>query len=144
MFWSKKNKYENMRRHKRMQADYLMLYKPKDSSDDREPFIANIKDLSASGCRFLTEHFFVEGTDLDISISIPPLNRSIQCTARVMRIRQSERVLYYVGVRFLDLPKRDEEDLELFVEGLAKNKKSSFMVGGARGFKRKQEIQESY
>ena len=110
-----------------MQAEYLMKYQEM-TADQMEPYVANIKDLSATGLRFLSERFFAEGTVLNVSVFVPPLGRAIRTPAKVLRIRASAGPLYYVSLRFMHLPERDYEDLNLFIEGLSKKRRARSIV----------------
>jgi len=136
----KKYKAENARRFKRLKADYLIKYQPSHAEGD--PSISNIKDISANGLRFLTENFFPEGTALVVSVHIPPIDRTLTTTARVVRVRSAgSEGLYYMSVRYVDLFAEDQALLDDFIERLAKDRQASFMVDHAQNVKRQQEFE---
>src|SRR5688572_6274222 len=103
----KKNyKMQNSRHYKRLKADYLIKYQV--AGVQQEPFIANIKDISAGGVRFWSDHYLAEGVLLKIAVWVPPIDRTIEGLARIIRVRQAKgRLVYYLGARFLEISQQD-------------------------------------
>ncbi len=113
----KKKKIENLRRHKRMDADYLIRYKAGEEGEN--PRITNIKNISAGGAKFLTGEILDESATVVVTVLIPPLEKSFQTQAKVLRVRRTRRkFIYSVAVRFVDISPQDQETLNQFVETL--------------------------
>lgn len=128
MFRKKNQKFKNMRRSKRLKADYLIKYEIVDDPN-ADPEMFNIRDISATGLRFVSNKFIAEGTKLKVSAYVPPIGRIIQAHANVIRTREASGTsLFFVGVHFIDLKKEDSEDLNDFIEKLAKNPDAHYMV----------------
>ncbi len=127
MFTKQKYKIENMRRFKRLNATYLVKFQV--AGAQGEPFVANLKDLSAGGCKFWSDHFIVEGVLLKLSLWIPPVGQTLEALARTVRVRRSaSNDLYYVAVRFLEVSKEVQMALNDFIEDLAKTKAGKSLV----------------
>ena len=129
MFFQSKKKYaaKNERRHKRLRADYLI--KHREAGVEGEAAVANIKDISAGGVKFWTEKFYPEGTLVKVSIWVPPIERTVDALGRVVRIHQAgDHLFYYASVGFLEVPRRDQEALNAFIEGLSKVKDSRYFI----------------
>ncbi len=121
---------ENSRRHKRFKTNYLIKYRLLGSNNE---FVSNLKDLSASGVRFWSEIFVPESALLHISFFIPPLDRTFETRARVVRTRAWEEPrqtapLYYVAAGFLDLSADDQLRLNDFIEGLADDRHGRALI----------------
>ncbi len=118
MFSKKTYKAQNSRRFKRFRADYLVKFQV--SGTEGEPYVSNLKDLSAGGAKFWTEQFLVEGTLVKLNFLVPPLDREVQALARVVRVRQAaEQSIYYAAVRFLEMPEDAKNAINEFVENLS-------------------------
>lgn len=116
--FSKKYKAQNSRRFKRMRADYLMKYQI--SGTAGEPQLSNIKDLSAGGVKFWTDQFIPEGTLTKVSFLVPPLDLNVEALGRTVRVRQAkESGIFYVAVRFIEVPDEAKRAINDFVEYLA-------------------------
>ena len=120
MFEKKSYKMENSRKFKRLKASYLIKYQIAGST--QEPFLANIKDLSAGGIRFWSDHFLQEGALLKFSLWVPPIERTLEGLIRIVRVRQAKgRMVYYMATRFLEIAAADQAALNNFIEKLAAN-----------------------
>ena len=118
MFKKKVYKMENSRRYKRLKADYLIKYQM--AGTTQEPFIANIKDISATGIRFWSDHYLQEGTLLKFSVWVPAIDRTLEGLARISRVRQAQGgLVYYMAARFLEIAAEDQTALNDFIEKLA-------------------------
>lgn len=125
----KKKKIEDLRRHRRLDADYLIRYQA--GSEGENPRITNIKNLSAGGAKFLTGEILDESATVVVTILIPPLEKSFQTRARVLRVRRTRRkFIYSVAVRFTDISPEDQTALNRFVETLEEDAdvKGKFLV----------------
>ena len=127
-------KVKNMRRYNRFPVDYLVKYGLADSPGI-EPLVSNLKDISAGGLKFWSEHFLPEGSLLRVSVCTPPLNRVIEALARVVRVRRSPQNLYYIAVSFIEIPAEDQAAINQFVEG--------FTLSSGQVFQRKPQLSRS-
>ena len=124
----KKIRIKNSRRFKRVRVAYLVKYQVNGKKESR---ITNARDISAGGLRFWTEEA-PESSLLDVSIFLPPLNRSVQATAQVLRVRRArEGFVYYVAVSFLDLNQEDRKEIEAFAEAISKDQDARFLIDHA-------------
>ena len=127
MFNGQKYKIENMRRFKRLNATYLVKFQV--AGAQGEPFVANIKDLSAGGCKFWSDHYLADGVLLKLSLWIPPIGKTLDALARTVRVRRAASSdLYYVAVRFLEVSKEVQLALNDFIEDLSKSKGGRSLV----------------
>ena len=102
-----------------------MKYQSAEKYGETEPFISNVKDLSAGGMRFWSESFFPEGKLLRISAWVPPLQRPFDALARVVRVRPAfNSDIYYLSVRFIEANSEMQTALNDFIESLASNTKT--------------------
>lgn len=137
-----KYKTADSRRHKRMTANYLIKFQEAGSQED--PFLANIKDLSAGGVRFWTEHFFPEGTLLNISMLIPPIDLVMSTLGKVVRVRLAQDgTFFYMGVSFIEIRAHEQIALNEFIENLSQSRKSRFLVSSPRNIFRETQIQNA-
>ena len=108
----------NARRAKRMKADYLIKFRLSDMSEAYEA--SNIRDFSANGVRFISGRFMVEGTPFQMSILIPPIDRRIDCQARVVRCRRAEEAnFFFISAVYVNMADEDCAAMVRFVERLA-------------------------
>ncbi len=139
MFWDlfrKRIKVWDARRHKRVRLVYLVRYQV---SGKGEPRIANIRDISAGGLRFMASEKVPEASVLDLSVYLPPLGRAVEATAQVLRVRRAKKgLLYYVAVRFLELNHADCEAINEFAEDIARDKDARFLIDHAKVIVRSQ------
>lgn len=125
----KKHKIPNTRRFKRIHFAYLVKYQ---INGKGEPRITNARDISAGGMRFWATEQIPNNAVLKVSIFLPPLNRSVEALARVLRTRKSkEGVITYVAVNFLDLKEEDREALSEFAETLSKDQDARLLIDHA-------------
>jgi len=122
---------ENVRKHKRLNADYLLKYEA--GGFGQNPQITNIKNISAGGMKFLTSEAIPETATLNVSVLIPPLEKSFMAHARVLRVRRlKKRLIYSVAVRFTDISKEDQSVLDDYVKSLAEIEgRASFLIDHA-------------
>ena len=124
-----KEKAKNTRQYKRLHVAYLVKYQ---INGKGEPRITNAKDISAGGLRFWTTENIPQNSLLKVSIYLPPLERSVEGLAKVLRIRKSkEGLVYYVAVSFLELKQEDREALAQFAETLSKDKDAQLFMDHA-------------
>lgn len=118
MFTKKEYQTQNGRRFKRMRADYLVKYQLVGMTG--EPLVSNIKDLSAGGIKFWTDQFLPEETLLKVSFLVPPLGLIVEALGRVIRIRRAkEESIYYIAIRFIEMPDESKKAVDDFIEYLA-------------------------
>lgn len=128
-FFFKKFKAQNSRRHKRFHADFLVKYQIGDKGEAR---ITNARDISAGGLRFLTDEPVPESTLINVSVYLPPLERTVEALAQVLRTRKVKKgFFYYVAVQFLDLNQLDREAINEFAESLSHDEEASFLIDHA-------------
>lgn len=127
--FQKKVKTKNSRRFKRIRAAYLVKYQVNGKG---EPRITNARDISAGGLRFWAEEKIPVSSVLKISVYLPPLARSVEGMAQVLRVRRSkEGFVYYVAVSFLDLNQKDREEISQFAEAISKDKDARLLIDHA-------------
>lgn len=126
-----KKKAQDSRRFKRIRAAYLVKYQV---HGKKEPRITNVRDISAGGLRFWSEEAVPESSVLNVSVFLPPLERFVEATAQVLRVRRAKEggLVYYVAVRFLELKAEDREALNQFAEALSKDEGARFLIDHAR------------
>ena len=113
-------KIQNSRTYKRLRTDYLIKYQTAGSS--QEPFVANLKDISAGGLRFWSDHYVSEGVLLKVSIWVPVIDQILEGLVRIVRVRQAKgRLLYYLAARFVEIAPGIQAALNRFIENLAEN-----------------------
>ena len=116
---------DNTRKFKRVQAHSLVKFQTAEQWGTVEPFLSNIKDLSAGGLSFWSEVFFPEGTLLRVSAWIPALEKPVDALARVLRVRAAKSAgSYYLSVRFIEADQDIRNALNSFIEDLAANPKT--------------------
>lgn len=119
---------QDSRRFKRFRLAYLVKYQVNGKG---EPRITNAQDISAGGLRFWTEEQIPESSLLKASVYLPPLGRSVEGTAQVLRMRKSRQGVYYAAVSFLDLKKEDREAVNQFAESLSQDKDGRLLIDHA-------------
>lgn len=106
----------DLRRFRRAAIPYLVKFQTAGSKE--EPFVSNIKDISAGGLRFWTDSVFTEKTLLKIKICLPPLERVIEILGRIVRVRKAQGAgIYHLAVSFVEMPRDDQDTLNQFIEG---------------------------
>lgn len=135
-FLRRKIRLRNQRRFKRMRAEFLVKYQIQGKG---ESFITNVRDISAGGFRFWLGGAVPESSILNVSIYIPPLERSVDAVAQVLRVRRVKGgFLYYAAMSFMDIKKEDREAINEYAEVLAQDQKASFLIDHADIVIRKQ------
>lgn len=125
----RRSKVANARRYKRFRADFLVKYQINGKGEVR---ITNVRDIGAGGIRFWADEQVPESSLVDINVYLPPLERSVEATAKVLRTRKVKKgFLYYVAVQFLDLSGQDREAIDEFAETLSEDKGASFLIDHA-------------
>lgn len=125
-----KKRASNSRQHKRINADFLLKYEQDEGKV--EPRITNIKNVSAGGVKFLTREMLPENSSIYVNVLIPPLEKSFPARARILRVRRlRKRFIYSVAVRFTDINQNDQQSLNDFVETLAQDTETRFVVDHA-------------
>ena len=119
----------NARRYKRFRADFLVRYQINGRGGVR---ITNARDIGAGGIRFWTDERVPESSLVNISVYLPPLERSVEATAQVLRTRKVKKgLLYYVAVKFLELSGQDREAINEFAESLSQDEGASLLIDHA-------------
>ena len=128
--FAKKTRAKNSRRYKRFRVSYLVKYQVKGKE---QPRITNVVDLSAGGLRFWSPENLPESSVLNLSIYIPPLARSVDAWAQVLRVRRAKAggMAYYVAVSFMDLKAEDREAINQFAETVSKDAGAPFIIDHA-------------
>lgn len=135
MFFKKKVTAPNSRRFKRLRTEYLVKYQIPGAEGPAQ--VSNMKDLSAGGLKFWTETYIPEATLLRVSFIVPPLERTVETLSRVIRVRQAKNVpIYYIAVRFIEIPEDAKEALDVFIESLSQQSATRKYVTGRPLFKR--------
>lgn len=136
---------ENSRRYKRFKADYLL--KCHSASEPENEYIYNVTDISASGLRFWSDKFFGEGSLIQLSFVMPPLNRSFEILARAVRVKRYQDrdpqspPIYYIAVGFLDISAKDQIQINDFIERIAQDKNARKFINSQMKVKRQPEEQ---
>ena len=127
--FGKKVKTKDQRRFKRMRLSYLVKYQVNGKG---EPRITNARDISAGGIKFWTKEDIPESSLLKVTIFLPPLDRSVEALAQVLRIRRmKDQFIYYAAVSFLDIREEDREEISAFADSLSKDKSGRFLIDHA-------------
>lgn len=112
-----KTKYTaaNTRRYKRLKADYLLKYQL--CGLEVGPELANIKDISAGGVKFWAARPMPEGSLVQLSVLLPPLDEELKAVGRIVRVRSAKNIPgEYVAVNFLELNLDAQKALNDFIE----------------------------
>lgn len=117
-----KYKTQNTRRFKRLQAHSLVKFQSAEEFGTKEPYFSNVKDISAGGMRFWSEHYFPENALLRISVWLPALEKPFDALARVVRVRPAASDVFYLSVRFIETNREMQTALNDFIEALAANR----------------------
>ncbi len=124
----KKYKYENTRRYPRLPASWPIKCEPATPSDGK--MVTQTNDISAGGVAITVRKMLPVGTRLQLEIHIPPLDRSLRATGRVVRCSEGRGGGFELGVRFDQIDLKDQgalrEAIESFYgpEGLSHQRKS--------------------
>lgn len=133
----KKLRMNNARRYKRFRADFLVKYQISGKGEAR---ITNARDIGAGGLRFWADEKIPESAVMNVSVYLPPLERTVEAVAQVLRTRKVPKgFLYYVAVRFLDLNQEDREAINKFADNLSQDEGASFLIDHADIVVRKSE-----
>lgn len=125
-------KAENTRKFKRVQAHSLVKFHAAEKWGGVEPFLANIKDISAGGLHFWSGVFFPEGTLLRISAWIPALKQPLDALARIVRVHGVKTGdSYYLSIRFIEVDQEVQSALNDFIESLVANPKTRRFIDSA-------------
>ncbi len=125
--FEKKYRTFNSRQYKRLHADYLVKYQL--AGFDAEPYVSNIKDISAGGMRFWTDKIFPEGAFLNISVLFPPSENEIRVLGKILRVRQVRHGNFnYVAISFLEMSREDQQTLNDFIERLSLDPESAMLI----------------
>lgn len=116
-------KIPNARRHKRCRVNFLVKYQLDGKGEAR---ITNVRDLGAGGIRFWADEKLAPHSILKVSICFPPLNRTVEAVAQVLRTQRLKKgnLSYSAAVGFLDLKREDRTALETFTENLSQNREA--------------------
>ena len=136
-FLHRQSKVMNSRRYKRFRADFLVKYQV-----DRkgETYITNARDISAGGLRLWLDKPISESSILNVSVYLPPLQRTVDALAQVLRVRSAKRDLFFdVAVSFLDLKQEDREAINKFSENLSRDRGTQFLIDHANIVVRRQQ-----
>lgn len=118
------------RLHQRLDVNYLLKYEAGASA--KEPAITNIKNISAGGMKFLSREVIPETATINVNVLIPPLERSFQAQATVLRVRRlKKRLIYSVAVRFTDISQKDQKTLDEYVKALSDSGNIEFLIDHA-------------
>jgi c-di-GMP-binding flagellar brake protein YcgR len=72
--------------------------------------ITSIRNISGGGILFKAHEYLPIGTQLEITISIPPIENPITILVEVVRVERIKNAnKYWVGVKFLDIKEEDRE-----------------------------------
>lgn len=136
MFKKNEISSQNSRRFKRFRADYLIKFQVPGTSG--EPFLSNLKDLSAGGVKFWTEQYIAEGTLVKVSFLVPPLDMKVDTLARVVRVRTAggQDPVFYVATRFIEISEDAKKAIDEFVDYLLGLPRAGKLVSNAVGVKR--------
>ncbi len=122
----KKKSGPELRRHARLDADYLIRYEA--GSGMREVHVTNIKNISAGGAKFLVGEVLHEDQVIRLSILIPLLEKTVKTEASVLRFRRTrKKSIYSVAVRFIGISPDDQGVINAFVESLVREKDAPFV-----------------
>lgn len=136
MFKKNQIKAQNSRRFKRLRADYLIKFQVPGTPG--EPFLSNMKDLSAGGVKFWTGNYIAEGTLIKVSFLVPPLDMKVDTLARVVRVRSAGDLepLYYAAARFIEISEDAKNAIDQFVEHLSTIPQARKMISSSPVVKR--------
>ena len=123
----KSEKASNDREHKRLKASFLVKYQ----TDDGKSKVTNIRDISAGGLSLLVSEM-PSSEQMKVNILFPPLGKSFEAIARIIRIRRIKRnFVYSVALEFDDLSEEERKQMNLFIEDVSKSDKASFFIDHA-------------
>lgn len=123
----KTEQVENTRQYRRMQADYLLKFRPADTG--AEESVTNVRDLSAGGLRFWTDLWLSEGQALEVSFLLPPVNLLVEARARIVRVRRADdAAIFYVAVVFESIPNEDRAAIDRFIDALSRKRGARSIV----------------
>ena len=135
LFNTKIRETQNSRKYKRLRAQFLVKCRLAGGQED--PFVSNLKDLGAGGVRFWSDVHFPEGTILQLSMLVPPLDREIRTLGRVLRTRKARHGnVFYVAVGFVEITPSDQEALNIWIENLSKSSRAERFIDDADTVKR--------
>ena len=126
-----KKNFSDKRKHKRLKAAYLVKYETGYAGE--APRITNIRDISAGGMRFLTKDILSESAVIKLKVMAPPAGRVFDASARILRVRRANRnFVYSVAVNFVNISAKDREDLEIFIEDMARHEDTRICIDQAQ------------
>ncbi len=135
---ARKYRTPNTRDHQRIDADYLIKYQIK---KDGETKITNVKDIGAGGLQFVAQEELPVWANLNLKILVPPLGRTVEAKARIIRTERTSRhgTTYSVAVRFTDIPDADRKSLDAFIKTLEDDPEAMIEIDHADFFVRKKK-----
>ena len=84
----------------------------------QEPFFGTTCDISVAGLLMETEKVLAKGDQIACSFFIPDTER-VSAKGEVVRVARPESIFHY-GVKFVELPARDKNNIEAYVQRCAK------------------------
>lgn len=117
----------NTRQHDRMDALFLIKFRPFDQPES-ELKLANLKDISVGGARFVTEFPPESKKHLYIELLLPSVKpEPIKGEAFVLRVhKQFSGGKYEVGIRFSHIREEDKPGIDQLGISIRREKKGFF------------------
>lgn len=78
------------RRYARVEHHYIIRFKETNSSQDRD--VSSVRNISKSGILFYSSSAFKPGSELEIYMKVPPLQKESIFWGTVVRCRPSQRI----------------------------------------------------
>ena len=117
LFGGNSYKYQNTREYLRLPAAWPIKCEPKTKTNGRH--VTATKDVSAGGLSVVMQEMIPVGSRIHVEIHVPPLNRSIQAEAQVVRCLPSRTAGFELGIQFLEINPEEREALKKAIDKFA-------------------------
>lgn len=107
----KRYQYENTRQYMRLPASWPVKYEATPAVVGN-PQLASMRDVSAGGVAVVAPQMIPVGSQIRIEIRVPPLGRSIQARARVVRCLPMREGGFDLGIQFLEIDPKDRKEMD--------------------------------
>ena len=110
----KKYSYENTRQYKRLPVSWPVKYDP--SAPKTSVLLLLTKNISAGGLALFSKEMFPVGSLLQLEILVPPLQKTIRATGRVLRCVRVKGGEFELGVQFEEIDPNEQVLLNQEIE----------------------------
>ncbi len=116
----KKYSYENTRQYKRLPADWPVKYGS--SAPKTGVVLLSTKDISAGGVALFSHEMVPVGSLIHLEILVPPLQKTIRATGKILRCVRVKSGEFELGVQFEEIDPNEQVLLNQEIETFYRDK----------------------